>query len=286
MENKTRTRVDVAANYLAVYGDGITTRFYLDGNKPMTKPVFPEFMDIGITSVCRGKCPYCYQNSKTQGNHGSPHDIDEIFGWMTLNQRPFQVAIGGGEPTEHPDFVAILEKIRGYGIAPNYTTNGQNINPWLARKTAELCDGVAVSIHEHLVWRKPAELLAKAGVKVNLHFVVSGVGDVEKAMQYYESTKDFCHKFVLLPYTPVGRAKTKPLDYTAIVETFGNLPNVGFGAGFYEALQGSSANVSLYEPEMFSCYVDLARRVVKPSSFDQGNGVNLDGWIAEKQEAR
>jgi hypothetical protein len=34
----------------------------------------------------------------------------------------FEVAIGGGEPTEHPEFVEFCERLRGYGVVPNFTT--------------------------------------------------------------------------------------------------------------------------------------------------------------------
>ena len=36
----------------------------------------------------------------------------------------FQVAIGGGEPLEHPDFLKIIDATLQRKIVPNFTTNG------------------------------------------------------------------------------------------------------------------------------------------------------------------
>lgn len=40
----------------------------------------------------------------------------------------FQVALGGGNPNQHPDFIEMLEYTRSKGIVPNYTTNGLGLS--------------------------------------------------------------------------------------------------------------------------------------------------------------
>ena len=37
---------------------------------------------------------------------------------------PYQVAIGGGEPTAHPDFPAILHDARELDCVPTFTSHG------------------------------------------------------------------------------------------------------------------------------------------------------------------
>jgi hypothetical protein len=34
----------------------------------------------------------------------------------------FEVAIGGGEPTEHPDFISFIMELKYHGITPNFST--------------------------------------------------------------------------------------------------------------------------------------------------------------------
>ena len=93
----------------------------------------------------------------------------KYFGQMDSNQRPFQVAIGGGEPTEHPLFVDLLKAFKELDIEPNYTTNGMFMRfddqsrENIINSTVKYCGGVAVSCHPHLkkYWETAAYRLAK-----------------------------------------------------------------------------------------------------------------------------
>jgi len=281
MADTVRVRAFPAHGYRAIYVNGQTLR--IKAGPEVSAPPYPEFYDLSITSVCHGECPWCYQDSRAQGAHADLAIIDEIFAGMTLNQRPFQVALGGGEPTEHPEFVNILRRLRALDIAPNFTTNGMYISPHILRATQEYCDGVAVSAHEHLgVWPDALRAYAEAGIRTNLHFIVADVQDAHRAWDVYREWNTVFHKLVLLPYEPIGRAEPRDTDLQAVVEShsFDQLQDVGFGAGFYETLLRVGGDLSLYEPEMFSKYIDCVSRRVKPSSFDTGAGTDLTAWLA------
>lgn len=103
-----RIRVFANENYKAVFLNGKTMRFLCDHSKPMSKLTYPEFYDVKITNKCNGDCPYCYQDSKIDEPQSDIiTKIKKYFEPMNMNQRPFQVAIGGGEPTLHPQFCDI-----------------------------------------------------------------------------------------------------------------------------------------------------------------------------------
>jgi MoaA/NifB/PqqE/SkfB family radical SAM enzyme len=52
----------------------------------------------------------------------------------------FQVALGGGNPNQHPDFIEILRLTReDYGIVPNYTTNGRGLSDTVLEATRRYC---------------------------------------------------------------------------------------------------------------------------------------------------
>lgn len=271
-----KTRVQPECNYRAVFFEGKTLRFALDSTKPIKELTWPEFWDVKITNKCYGKCPWCYQNSTSDSENYDINGIDKIFGTMNENQRPFQVAIGGGEPTEHPHFAEVLSKFYNLGIMPNYTTNGMNLTPVVLEATKKYCGGVAVSTHSHLEWKNAVIKLEKMGVKVNLHIIIGTKQDVDTL---FETMRDVdVEHYVLLPLLYQGRAKNlnnkleeaKEYLFIRLKELSKNqLEKVAFGAKFYsDLLKNSWIPASLYEPEFFSKYLDLKDLKIYNSSFE------------------
>ena len=80
---------------------------------------FPESMDIKITNCCDMGCPMCHENSTKYGLHGDI--MSEIF---IDKLHPYtELAIGGGNPLEHPDLVPFLEKCKELHLIPSMTVN-------------------------------------------------------------------------------------------------------------------------------------------------------------------
>ena len=80
---------------------------------------FPESMDVKITNCCDMGCPMCHENSTKYGLHGDI--MSEVF-IDKLN--PYtELAIGGGNPLEHPDLVPFLEKCKKLKLIPSMTVN-------------------------------------------------------------------------------------------------------------------------------------------------------------------
>jgi hypothetical protein len=79
---------------------------------------FPENIDIKITNYCDAGCLYCHENSTKSGLHGNlllPF-IDTL--------RPYtELAIGGGNPLDHPDLVPFLRYLKSKSIVANLTVN-------------------------------------------------------------------------------------------------------------------------------------------------------------------
>ena len=82
---------------------------------------FPELVDISITDYCDAGCRYCYRASTENGKHAKLSYINEIIDSL-VKVGTFEVAIGGGEPTTHPEFGTILKMFKEDGIIPNFTT--------------------------------------------------------------------------------------------------------------------------------------------------------------------
>ena len=104
-------------NYdVTIFDDGTKVRENALDN---LTPAFPENIDLKITDYCDRGCPFCHENSTVKGLHG---DI--------LNQ-PFistlapytELALGGGNPIDHPDLVEFLHELKGRKIVANITVN-------------------------------------------------------------------------------------------------------------------------------------------------------------------
>ena len=110
-EKNIKIREFVESNYKAIWMDGKTMRIALNPSKHITELIYPEFLDIKLTGQCDGQCPYCYMSSEKNEPHYKNiiQKIKNRFGSLTENQKPFQVALGGGEPTSHPDFSESLK---------------------------------------------------------------------------------------------------------------------------------------------------------------------------------
>ena len=82
---------------------------------------YPELVDLKITDYCPFNCSFCYMGSTKEGVHASLSYIKEIVTELS-EIGVFEIALGGGEPTLHPNFTEILDFIRSMGIVPNFTT--------------------------------------------------------------------------------------------------------------------------------------------------------------------
>lgn len=270
-----KTRIFKESNYKSVWHNGKTIRIALDPKKPITELEYPEFYDVKITGHCEGECPYCYMDSRKidAPYKKSVQKIKRFFEPMSKNERPFQVAIGGGEPTTHPDFIKILEAFNSLGIEPNYTTNGMHINSNILEATKKYCGGVAVSCHPHLQkhWAKSAKKLIDYDARLNFHHIISDKESIDKFMSIYDCWKGAIEYFVLLPYGNQGRAEYKEIDWEYLIKRLpDNTSQIAFGANFYPHLIEGNHNikVSLYEPEIMSKFLDLKDMKVHPSSFN------------------
>lgn len=110
---------------------GEKIRYNPTGENPEVYLSVPELVDIKITDFCPYGCDYCYQDSTVDGIHGDTTAIFSMIDYMK-DLGVFELAIGGGEPTLHPDFDGIIERCintndKGMFIVPNFTTRNLSI---------------------------------------------------------------------------------------------------------------------------------------------------------------
>lgn len=104
-------------NYnVTIFSDGTKIR---ENDLDFFKAEFPESMDIKITNKCNMNCPMCHENSKPDGIHG---DIMNAKFIESLHPHT-ELAIGGGNPLEHPQLTDFLLKCQTLKLIPSMTIN-------------------------------------------------------------------------------------------------------------------------------------------------------------------
>ena len=288
MKKTFKTRQFPESNYKSIHINGKSLRIALDPSKPITELKYSEFYDIKLTNKCFGRCKFCYMSSETNDPHFENiiGKFKSFFGNMSDNEKPFQIAYGGGEPTLHPDFCKLMKVTYDHDITPNFTSNGmfiddEKLTKKIVTTTKKYCGGVAFSTHPHLehYWRKATELFIEEGIHTNFHVIISDKKSIDSFLKLYKEFKGRIKYFVLLPYAVVGRAKPKKLDYDYLFENLNkmdDIADIAFGANFYPYLKEGKlkSQMSLYEPEVMSRFIDFKDMKIYPSSFKTDKALN------------
>lgn len=218
-------------NY-SVYFDRRTGFFMRVEDKGAEEPFWskngPELLDIAITNWCDKNCQVCYRDSNKYGKHMPIDDYEKIIK-QASELGVLQVALGGGNPNQHPDFEKILEVTRGkYGIVPSYTTNGRGLDDNVLNSTKKYCGAVAVSSYSPFKEMIDAiEALINHDIKTNIHFVLES-RSIEVAIDWLKDFPDFLNEInavIFLKYKPIGRVskELQLLNNSDKIEKFFNL---------------------------------------------------------------
>ncbi len=132
----------------------------------------PHLLDVSITNRCNRCCDFCYRKSNKSGTDISLKDYQLILD-NAQKCRVQQIAIGGGEPTLHPEFCNFLKMTRDCGIIPNYSTNGENLTREILLQSKVYCGAVAISIYDDIYeYETIIKHFLDFGIKLNLHFIL------------------------------------------------------------------------------------------------------------------
>ena len=194
-------------NYIFRKSDGVALRWgRTKEDNPFWGPA-PELADISISNRCSNGCPFCYRDSRPDGPLMSVEDFEFVMKQLPAT---FQLALGGGEPTEHPDLIDILRLSRQYGKVPNYTTNGKGLTQEIVEASKEYCGAVAVSWSKHAM--SAIQQFVDGGVKTNIHFILTP-NSIQEGIDLLRQKdlfgEDGINAIVFLLHKAVGRGSPK-----------------------------------------------------------------------------
>lgn len=258
-----------------VFFDSITGLKIRHAEGDYSKSTYPELVDVKITDYCPYKCSFCYQASLPDGKHG---DLDYIKASLdTLAAMgTFEIAYGGGEPAEHPNFAEILDYTTKVGMVPNFTAFGTSWmkNEEILESVKRNVGGIGVSVHD----------VASVGKYHRIKEKMKG-GRAKVMMQHVFGTKGFeetvqlaaaVDHVLFLGYKTVGFGnKFQPNKFTkeevsTIVKACKKLSvDTAFVDAYGDILQECGVKASLIaSPEgKFSCYIDAVEKTMAPSSY-------------------
>ncbi len=277
------TRKSENYNFTGNTENGITFRWAKTFEENPQIAPWPELADISISNHCSKGCDFCYRNSTVNNSFLSIDNYELILKNLQSERwgNVFQVALGGGEPLEHPDFFDIIDLTNKFNIIPNFTTNGINLNEKTLEKLQNKVGAIAISVvkaDEFVLNKKIINLIKNFKIKFNIHFVLNDetINHAIDILTNKPELLNIINGLIFLTYKPKGRGDVKNcLKKDERYYNFLNLVNksdlnIGFDACFVPSLlHHTHINknfIDSCECAFFSVYIDELLNV-KPCSF-------------------
>lgn len=193
-------------NVLGVYKNGnYHVAIFSDGTKIRANkldnltPAFPESIDMKICNRCDRGCPMCHECSTLDGA------IADLKAPFLETLRPYtELAIGGGNPLEHPGLVEFLKRMKAQKVICNMTVHLDHFI-WSYDMIHSLVDdglihGLGISVNRKLLKAEIDEIKKFPNAVVH---VIAGI--VSPCV--LDSLSDNGIKLLILGYKSYGRGK-------------------------------------------------------------------------------
>jgi MoaA/NifB/PqqE/SkfB family radical SAM enzyme len=258
----------------------------------MYKPSFPYLVDISITKKCLYGCTFCYQSSESNGVHGNTKFISETLANVLFKSKVFEIVLGGGEPTLHPDLITIIKAYKNLNFRVSITTKNYSLQ--LVKDIKELidyCDFIAFSCNsmkDLLNIKSCIDSLKQLDLylynKIGIQTIL-GLIDFKDTLSIIEKVKKewISNYITLLGYKNYGRGKDqtiKEIPETWIID----IKNLILEEDYNSVVIGAdSVIIDQYKDKLLeigvekkyllakegvsTCYIDAVTYKIHPSSF-------------------
>ena len=185
---------------VTLFDNGTKIQEWDDNEDPA--PIYPNSMDIKITNYCDARCSWCHEESTIFGENG---DLTKLLQILEGLPRGTELAIGGGNPLDHPSLNDFLIQCKYRGLIPNLTVNyihltyGDYIDQLNYLIDNKLIYGVGISIPDNFKY----EIISKINKLDNVvYHVIAGVNNLSIMDKIKESP---VKKVLILGYKTFGR---------------------------------------------------------------------------------
>lgn len=254
----------------------------MTGDVQAEKSEVPELVDIKITDFCTENCAFCYQASTLKGKHADQYKLRALM-FKLSESGVFEIALGGGEPTEHPEFKQILQSANWQHLVVNFTTkslkwlqNDSQRNTWLP-----LIGSFAFSANTEAEVLPLIELINSVPMhnkKPSIQCVMGVITQTEFVKLYKLCAEQRLH-LIMLGFKPTGRGlKIQPIDDSWWFDEISKLRDQGvyckvgtdtaFIAQYKDLIEKNFPSWLYTEHEgCFSCYIDMVSEKMAPCSY-------------------
>lgn len=277
-------------NYWSLFnrtnGAKLRLSFNLKDDVQPTKSNYPELVDLKITDFCPYNCSFCYTDSTIKGKEAEYYNIYRVLNILS-EMKVFEVAIGGGEPTTHKNFIAIIKDCRNVGIIPNFTTYniGWLNNPKMWIPITDNCGSFAYSVNDDIktltidnIYEKLTENGIEDKIKVSIQCII-GVCKTNTIETIIKKCIDYNFSLTLLGYKETGRGnqyierENNSIEIFNLIKKLKYKPNISIDTALAKEweplLKESKIPRQMYHLEegKFSCYIDAVNKKIGPSSY-------------------
>lgn len=238
----------------------------------------PELLDISITNYCERGCKFCYRKANPKGHHMSLESLKHVI-TQAKNAGVLQIALGGGNPNQHPHFNDILRMIREAGIVPSYTTNGDGLSEDILVATKTYCGAMAVSLYEpYNEYDYILKRIHSMGIKCNVHIILK-TDTIDMLTNWFTKPPHFfkwVNAIVILCYKPITSSSDLMIKDIQKLQRFYkavsscNAVKIGFDScsvpGIVSWMDVNSALIESCESARFSAFISEDLRMY-PCSF-------------------
>jgi len=275
------------------------------------QPSYPELIDLKITDYCDFGCEFCYQGSTPNGRHVSLDIFKQLKNKITHYGITTEFAIGGGEPTKHPQFADILEMLYGREqnliSILNFTTKvpADQWSQEIRLAVQKYVTGVAYSPDSmedvfkyytaHQAEINNLQLYEirqdKPAVKFYIHLIPEIMDDenfrtILEAVENHNETAAFTQliHITLLGFKTIGRAENKVREprpeIIDIIKRLSSTPvgvDTKFAEDYQKYLDKSGIDRKLYTTKegKFSMYIDAVELKAYKSSYDLDKPIDI-----------
>jgi len=271
------------------------------------KSTYPYLVDIKITDKCSYNCGFCYQSSTKHGKHADTDFIINNIIPELKTANVFEVVLGGGEPTTHPDLNKIVKAFKRNKFKISLTTKNYNIGS--TKKEIDVLENIhslafsANTVSELYIVAAQIEKL-NFQIYNNIKYYVQSILGVTERLKNFISTaaSKNIENITFLGYKNVGRGSsytTNPFitqysEWIDLIQKYSKSPfYINFGIDsvlvkdFKSELEhaGVSSKLLVDSDGKSTCYVDAVNKIVNASSFtnkepthynfDQNNFLNI-----------